>query len=364
MPPESQSNSTLAMLSAVTGKFGPGLEGLAGDALGVKTPGAVFVDVLRSRTIADRIIDKYDLRRVYWDKYYEDARKDLAKRLDIAEDRKSGVITVSITDRNPKRAQAIAQSFLDELDRLLAQVSTSAARRQRIFIEQRLALVQQNLDAAATQFSVFASKNAAIDISAQTKATVEAEAELQAEYIAAQSELEGMQQIYSDSNVRVRSARARIDELRRQLQKLGGNAGVADGYDPAKELYPPLRELPILGVKWADLYREVKTQEAVYELLTQQYELARIQEAKEIPTVKVLDSPDAPERKSYPPRLLIILPLTVVSLTAVVVFILLRERWRMMSPVDPRKLAWADLRREANREMRALRLRLRSKAER
>ena len=312
MPPDSQSSSGMAMMAALAGSGGNlGVSSLAGDLLGMKSSGALFVDILGGRTVQDRLIDRFDLRKVYWDRYWQDARKDLAKHTSISEDRKSGVITIVVTDRDPRRAAQMAQAYVEELDRLVAEVSTSSARRERIFIEQRLQGVKQGLDEASRQFSEYASQNTTIDISAQGKATVEAAAKLEGELIAAQSQLQGLEQIYSKDSVRVRSLQATVNELSSQLQRIGGtsdpspNQNTASG-KPAAQEFPSIRQLPLLGVKWADLYRETKVQETVYELLTKQYELAKIQEAKEIPVVKVLDAAYMPEKKSFPPRALIV----------------------------------------------------------
>jgi capsule polysaccharide export protein KpsE/RkpR len=195
-----------------------------------------------------------------------------------------------------------------------------------------------DLEDAEKQFSAFASKNTALDITAQAKAMVEAGATLQGQLIAAESELEGLQQIYTDGNVRVRSARARIDELKRQLQKMGGtDASIASDSPQPGELYPPIRKLPILGVQWADLYRRMKIQETVFELLNQQYELARIQEAKEIPTVNVIDQPIVPEKKSWPPRMVIIALLTIVTVAVAGAWIVGTQRIENLDSEDPRR---------------------------
>ncbi len=194
-----------------------------------------------------------------------------------------------MTDVSPQRARDLAQAYVEELDRLVSQVSTSAARRERIFIEQRLAAVKTDLEAAEQQFSAFASKKGTPDIKEQAKAMVESAALLQGQVIATQSELQGLEQIYTSNNVRVRALRARLNELQSQLQKLGGTDAplVPDSATPdssaPEPMYPSIRQLPLLGVEWADLYRKMKIQETVYELLNQQYELTRIQEAKEIP---------------------------------------------------------------------------------
>jgi capsule polysaccharide export protein KpsE/RkpR len=343
MPPDQQSGSGLAMMAAMagasTGGSGSALSSLAGDLLGMKSSGALFVDILSGRTVQDGIISRFDLRKVYHDKYWEDARKDLAKYTNVSEDRKSGVITIVVTDRDRYRARDMAQAYVEELDHLVAQVSTSSARRERIFIEQRLQSVKHDLDTASQQFSEYASKNTAIDITEQGKAMVEAAAKLQGELIASQSELEGLEQIYTADNVRVRSLRARVDELKQQLDKFSGfDSTEATDSSNSPAQFPTIRQLPLLGVRWADLYRQTKIQEKVYELLTQQYELAKIEEAKEIPVVKVLDVANVPERKSFPPCLSLVMLGTMLALAGAVVWIFGSESWKKTDPQDPRKL--------------------------
>ena len=150
----------------------------------------------------------------------------------------------------------------------------------------------------------------------QGKALIGAAAELEGQLIAAQTQMEGLRQIYTDNNVRVRTLQARIAEYKRQLQKLdGNNVPAADGSSAgdqaqdgqAQELYPSIRRLPTLGVTYADLYRRTRVEEVVFETLTKQFEIAKVEEARETPSVKVLDTADVPERKSFPPRMLLVL---------------------------------------------------------
>lgn len=338
MPPEGQSGSGMAMLSALAGRTG-GLGGFAGDLLGVKNSGVLFVGILESRTVRDGLIGQFDLQRVYHAAKMEDTRAALAAHTHIREDRKSGIITVSVTDHDPRLAAAVAHAYVDELDRLVEQVSTSSARRERIFLEERLRTVKQDLDSAARQFSIFASKNTAIDIPAQSKAMVEAAATLEGQLMAAEAELHGLAAMYTDQNVRVRALRARVTELRVQLGKMGGESGTsaAPSSPTDASLYPAIRQLPLLGVTYADLYRQTKIQETVYELLTQQYELAKVQEAKEVPSVKVLDAAVVPTKKSFPPRGLLTVVGTAFALLAVCGWILARQAWREIDPQDPRK---------------------------
>ena len=342
MPPDSESGAGLGMLAAAAGRGGIGvgaLGGIAGDLLGMKTSGALFVGILGSETVQDRLIEQFQLKKVYGssNSKIEDTRNALAQRTEISEDRKSGIISIGVTDHDPKRAAAMAQAYVAELDRLVALVSTSSARRERVFLEGRLEKVKADLDTAAKNFSDFASKNTAIDIPAQGKAMVEAAAVLQGQMIAAQAELSGLQQIYTDSNARVRALQARVNELNKKLNEIGGG-GTDGNSSPGNSLYPSIRKLPILGVTYADLYRQTKIQETVYELLTQQYELAKVQEAKEIPTVKVLDPALVPTKKSFPPRTMIVFVSTLLGIAVMTMWIVGRAQWAEVDPSDPRKV--------------------------
>jgi len=305
--------------------------------LGVKSSGALFVGILGSNSVQDGVINKFQLMKEYHVSKIEDARMALGQHTDIAEDRKSGIISIGVTDHDPQRAAAMAQEYVIELDRLVAQVSTSSARRERIFLEERLQKVKADLDTAANSFSDFASKNTAIDIPAQGKAMVEAAAVLQGQLIAAQAELSGLQQIYSDSNVRVRATEARVQELQKKLNEIGG-AGTEGELKSDKSLYPSIRKLPLLGVTYADLFRQNKIEETVYQLLTQQYELAKVQEAKEIPTVKVLDAALVPTKKSYPPRMLIAVLGALFASAMAAIWIFATAIWEQTDSADPRKV--------------------------
>jgi capsule polysaccharide export protein KpsE/RkpR len=354
MPPDSQSTTGVAMLAALTARAGnSNLGSVAGDLLGIKSSGALFVGVLGSRTVQDRLVERFQLKKVYSYKLDEDARKKLQERTGLSEDRKSGIIDITVVDRDPKRAAAIAQAYVEELNQLVTELSTSGAHRERVFLEERLKAVKQDLDDASQKFSQFASKNAALDIKEQGRAMVDAASRLQGEKIAAESELKGLEQIYMPSNVRVRAAQARISELQHQLEKLGGKETGAVGQTtaPSDSLYPSIRELPLLGVTWADLYQRTRIQEAVYEALTQQYELAKVQEAKETPSVKVLDGASVPEKKSFPPRTFITCLVAFSFLGAAVVGVFVRERWNDTDAQDPGKLFAQEVFQTVNQHM-------------
>ncbi len=362
MPPEN-SNSGTAMLAALAGRSLGGLDGLgtlAASFLGAHGNSALFVDLLRSSTVTGDLIDRFGLQKAYHKRYRVDTAKYLARHTSIADDKKSGVITVTVTDTDPRRARDLAQGYLDELNMLVNRTSTSSAHRERMFVERRLDAVKNDLERAQVALSDFSSTHSTIDIHEQTRAMVDAGAKVEGELVATQGELDSLRQIYGDGNVRVRSAEARIADLQRVLIKMGGTSAqlpsaadapagpVTPESDGADALYPPLRQLPRLAVPYADLYRTVKVQETVFELLTQQYEIARIQEAKDIPVVSVIDSPGIPEKKSFPPRLPLALLLTSLATGATAGGMVFKYRWVHMDPTDPRKrLAegiWADLR--------------------
>ncbi len=349
MPPDNQSGSGLAIAAAAMSGAAGGLGGIASDFLGLKSTSDVFVGILTSRTVQDTLIQQFDLKKLYGDRRMEDARKALADHTGISVDRKSQIISITVIDKSPQRAAAMGEAYVEELNRLVAELSTSSARRERIFLEGRLQAVSQDLEAAEKDFSQFASKNTAIDVKEQGKAMVEAAAMLQGQLIAAQSQYEGLREIYTDNNSRVRTVKARIDELKRQLEKLGGKgeSSINASSQPGDSMYPSIRRLPLLGVTYADLYRRTKIQEAVLETLTKEYEMAKVQEVKEIPTVKVLDVANVPDKKSFPPRLLVIFLGTFLAFSFGVLFVLGSASWEAIDSQDPgKKFAseiWIDL---------------------
>jgi uncharacterized protein involved in exopolysaccharide biosynthesis len=362
MPPDQQ-NSNALMLAALASHMNSlgSVGSLASGLLGGHSSTALFINLLESGTVSGHLIDRFDLQRVYHKRYRVDAARHLAHCTTITDDKKSGVITLAVEDESPVRARDLAQGYLDELNKLVTLTDVSAAHQERVFIEQRLRAVQADLEQAQLELSEFSSKSGTIDIGDQTRAMVDGGERVQAELLIQQSSLESLRQMYGDDNVRVHEAEARIAALQRGLEQMTGTAAEAQGAkigdpangdpaqgDPAKhtaanpadaagELYPPLRQLPRLAVSYADLFRRVKAQEAAYELLTQQYELARMEEARDVPAVRVIDSPGVPEKKSFPPRMLLTALLTMFSLVTAAALILLRDCWARMESGDPRK---------------------------
>lgn len=360
MPPDN-SGSAVAMLAALTGhNLGDmgALGALAGGLLGGHTSSALFVDLLRSENVSGALIDRYHLQQAWHKRYRVDTAKYLAHHTSIVDDKRSGVITIEVQDSDPVRARDLAQGYLDELNRVVTQTGSSSAHQQRVFIERRLAAVQAELEQAQLALSDFSSSHSMIDVTEQERAMVDAAARLQAQQIAGRSEIDSLRQIYGDSNVRVRAAEARVAELGSELRKMSGSAAqLADSQASEGELYPPLRQLPGLGVRYVDLYRRVRIEEQVFELLTQQDEMARIAEARDVPVVSVFDAPAIAEKKSFPPRLLVALLVVLLVLGGASAVLLTRERWNRLDVADPRRLLGEEVAQSMRSQMRRWRQR-------
>jgi capsule polysaccharide export protein KpsE/RkpR len=288
--------------------------------------------------VLDPIIDKFDLLKEYRDDYYYQARKELASRTSVDTNRKSGVITITVTGGSQREAQMMAQEYATQLDRVVRSVSNSDAHRERIFLESRLRAVKTELDAASRRLADFATKNSALDIPEQARASVMTNARAQAEMVALQAQLEGLRQIYTDNNSRVQALQRQIAELRRQtdVQQTGDVA--------PDSMMSWMKKLPQLGVQWAEYYRTATVDEVIYEALTKQYEIAKVQEAKETTSVSVLDAPSWPERKSFPKGSIFLPVGLLLSLVLGCGYILSRDAYQRIDPTHPAKIYIEDTR--------------------
>lgn len=356
VPGEAQSGGA-GLLSKLAGAGGASASALGIDSasiLGIKTPSALYIEIMKSRTVQDRLIKTFDLRTHYFmgasqfpsmrGKLYA-TRKKLKSFTTFDEDRKSGVITVTCTDYDPQVAAKICNAYVAEMNQLSAELNASDAHRERVFLEDRLQAAKRDLDNASFALSRFSSKNAVMDPQSQSRSMMDAAAKVQGELIVAETDLKGFQQIYSDDNIKVRTARARIGELRSQLTKLLGSAPGGPMGSSASS-YPSMRALPLLGYEYGDLYRQAKIQETVYEFLTQQYEMAKIQEAKELPTANVMDIAVPPERKSGPSRILVVLLSLVAAMGFSFWWLIRRNAWDGLPLDDPRRMLAAEVSRD------------------
>ena len=328
----SETTSENAMMLAGSGAATPNL-GLMSDLLGTKTPGAFCAAVLKSDTVLDGVINRFDLLKVYGVKDLDAGRSVLGDRTVVVDDKKSGILAVTVVDKDPKRAAGMANAYAEELDKVLQSLNTSAAHREREFLEQRIEVVRENLTEAEKQLGQFSSKNSALDIKEQGKTAFEVAGKVEGELIVAQSELQGLRQIYGPDHPRVKSAEARVAQLRAAAGKFGSTSG--NGTDDLQFL--SISRLPVVGVAYADLFREVKVQEAVYEALLKRFEISKVEEVKETPRVKVIDPGKVPSRRTSPRVLVIGVMCTLLCFVAGVLGILAKSAWDAADPDGPKK---------------------------
>ena len=341
MPPGWQSpGSNLAApftaLSLATS--GGGAAGLAGGLLNSRSPSGPLLGIIASRTMQDDLIRRFDLLHVYRKRYLIDARKVLARRTDASEDKPTGIISITVTDRDPRRARDMAAAYVEELNQLVVTMDTSAAHRERVFLEQRVKDVQAQIESTEQQLGHYSSRTGAMDAATQSRAMLDSLATVQGQLIAAQGTLRALESVYSDQSTQVKAAQARVATLQAESQKLEGiPTADSEAASDSDQAYPSLRQLPLLGVTYADLFRQTKTLEIAYELLSRELEAAKLEEAAEVPSVKVLDPPTVPQKSSFPPRVLFIVVGAFLSLTFGTVWILGREIWSRLNNADPVK---------------------------
>jgi capsule polysaccharide export protein KpsE/RkpR len=305
-----------------------------GELLGMRAPEGRFVAILQSRTVADRLIDRFGLMKLYRASLRETARQILATRTFIVADRKTGLIVVTVQDCDRYRAAQIVEGYVAELDRLSSELNTGAAHRERLFLEERVAVIKEQMDAAAAKLANFSSTHGVMAVDEQAKTMMESAARLQGQITALEAQRQGLEQIYNPNNVRVRQIGAQIAALKQQQRKMRGSPAAPEN---STELMPSFAALPTLGATYLNLWRENKILNAVFEVLTQQLELSRVEEAKELPTVRVLDRPNVAEMRVRPRRKMIVLVSCLLSLIFSVSWILVREKMRGLEDRHPLK---------------------------
>ena len=331
MPPDT---NPMSGLSALLGMKSPGasLSGQFGDLMRLRTPGQLYIQLMQSRVVEDRLIARFGLMQVYGARKRPAARRRLAAGTRFSEDRKSGIVSVSVTDAQAGRASDLANGYAAELGRMLADLASSAGRREREYFEAQLLAARQELGQSTQRLSEFAGSHAVLDVPEQSRALVESTAAIEGQLIASQAELSGLQQIYAERHERVQQARAKIAELKRQLGQIRGRGAPGS---PPEGAQPTVKTLSALAVPYADLYRRVKITEAVVATLSQQYEIARLQESRHVADIQVMDPAEAPERKSSPHRLTLTLGAGLLCLLLGCARILAVEWWRRVAVDNP-----------------------------
>ncbi|WP_305046426.1 GumC family protein [Geoalkalibacter sp.] len=333
LPPQQERGGLGAMMAGMGD-----LAALAGISAGGSS-GELFVGMLQSRTVADAVIDQFDLMTVYDQKYRTEMYGKLNKLVNVSLGRRDGIITVSVDDEDPVRAAAIANAYVEELKKLNVRLNLSNAGRERVFLEERLAVVQADLARAEDNLREFQETNKAIKLDTQASAIIEAISRLRGELASKEVELGVLLTFQTEQNPEVRSLREGIAQLKSQLRRLEESPA---GSKISADIFIATSNVPDLGIQYARFLRDFKVQETLFELLTKQYEVAKINEAKNTSALQVLDEGAVPDKKSKPKRAMIVLLATFAVGFCAVLFAFVREYGQRMDEEDRQR--WGEIR--------------------
>ncbi len=310
--------------------------GLNESDLGLKNPGDLFIAMLKSRTIEDRLIDRFDLRKVYWVKSYQDARKKLENRSYIVAERE-GLISVSVSDRDPQRAADLANAYVEELHALNSDLAVSEAAQRRVFYQQKLDAEREQLALSELALKQAQEKSGLLQPDAQARAIIQSVADMRAQVALHEVQVQAMRTYATAGNPDLRRAEEELSGLRAQLAKLERNTGeIGNG-----NVELPTRQLPQAELEYIRRARDLKYHEAFYDFLSKQLEAARIDEAKDAVVVQMVDKAVVPEKKSSPQRMLIVLTTAIAAFLASCLAVLLAEivRRKQQDPLERERLA-------------------------
>ena len=317
MLPPQQGQSFATAMAEQLGGLGP-LLGMVGGGNLLKNPGDVYVAMLKSRTVGDNLVDRFSLMSLYKKQLREDARGQLAGLSEIAAN-KDGTISISVEDRDPKRAAEIANAYVDELEKLTKGLAVTDAAKRRIFFEREAKVANDELASAEQALKQTQESTGIFALDAQSRAMLEAYAELRAQVSAKEVEVRAMEAYATPENPDLVRAKNQLAALRSELAHYEQGAGGRPVEDTGVE------KLPSKALLYARKLREVKYRELLLQLLLKQYEAARIDEAKDSALIQVMDPAIPPERKSRPHRGIICISLTMLAFLVACAWSLFRE---------------------------------------
>jgi uncharacterized protein involved in exopolysaccharide biosynthesis len=297
MPPTQNQGSMSGMLLGQLGS----LAGMGAKDLGLKNPTDLYVGILHSRTVADSLIQQFQLEQLYRKKDMTDVRNKLKDRTEIVATKES-MISIAVTDRDAKRAADIANAYVSQLQRLSNTLAVTEASQRRVFYEQQLQQAKNQLGDAEIALKQTQEKTGVLEINSQARAIIDAIADVKAQIAAKEVKIQSMRAYVTEQNPELKAQEQELAAMQTQLQKLEKQQPQSTG-----DIAIPSKALPEVGLEYIRRYRDVKYYETVYQLIAKQYELARMDEAKEAGLVQIVDPAVAPDKKSWPPRLLIVL---------------------------------------------------------
>ncbi|BBH14888.1 hypothetical protein JD974_14100 [Chromobacterium haemolyticum] len=318
LPPQQQSSSTNMLLGQLSGLAGmAGVSGIAG----LKNPGDLYIGLLQSRTVADNLIQQFKLKQRYAAETMDDARKALQSVSTISSSSKDGLISISVEDKDPQFAAALANGYIAQLIRLNQSLAVTDAAKRRLFFDTQLKQTKTQLAAAETALRQTQERTGMIQPDGQVQAIMNTVTQLKASVAAKEVQLEALRSYATEQNPLYQRTKQELAGLKTQLAKLESGAEIAG------DVMVPTGKMPQSGLEYLRRLREVKYQETIFELLAKQYELARIDEAKDSSQIQILDSAVVPELRSKPIRSLIMAAGLVGGLMLGIALALLRERF-------------------------------------
>ena len=308
LPPQ-QNSSLSAQLASQFGSLGS-VAALAGGGTGslLKNPNDMYVGLFKSLTVEDAMVQHFALMDEYKAKRLSDARHAFENHATVDGSGKDGLIHISVEDHDPRRAAELANGYVDQFRDLSERLAISEAGQRRLFFEQQLKQVNQNLADAEEALKETEQKTGVIQIDSQTRALIDSAAGLRAQIAAKEVQIQGMQTYATGENAQLLEAEQELSSLRAQLAKLGGNS---DNYD---NIIVSKGQMTEAGLEYARKLRDVKYYETIFDVLARQFEIAKLDEAKEGALIQVVDPALVPDKRSFPKRTLIVVGATLVGL--------------------------------------------------
>jgi capsule polysaccharide export protein KpsE/RkpR len=274
---------------------------------------------------------RFDLKQRYEVKTYEELRKALPDYIRVSADKKSGVIAVEVDDEDPKFAAALANAHADEVTKLLGRLAVSEAQRRRVFFAQQLHDTKEDLIKAEQNLVLVQNKTGVIVLDKQAEALINAAAQVRAMIAEREVQLKVLRTSATPQNPMVLKLTSELKALRAELARMESSQGATTG----SAVSLPVGKLPEVGLEYVRAKRELTIQEALLESMLKQYEIAKLDEAKEGPQLQVVDVALPPDRKSKPKRALIVLASALLALLASCAFVVVRRYAALSREQDP-----------------------------
>jgi tyrosine-protein kinase Etk/Wzc len=333
LPPGSQQQSGSGAALAALGALG----GLAGG-LGAKTPDELYVSLLRSDSVQRALAEQFDLKKRYDVETYEVLRKKMPQFIRINSDRKSGLITVEVDDTDPAFAAKLANAHAGEVSKVLGRLAVSEAQSRRAFFEQQLKATKEHLVLAEVAMRKVQEQSGVIVLDKQAEALIGGAATIRAQIAEREVQMKVLRTAATDQNPDVMRLSSELRGLRSELARLESRQGGAEG--SAVDI--PVGKLPAAAIDYVRARREVKLQETLLESMIRQYEVAKLDEAKEGPQLQEVDAALPPDRKSKPQRAIIVLVSTLLALLCMALWAIWRGYARLVRVNNPEVgEAWA-----------------------